>query len=179
MKTSAILLLASLTVGLGACGQGEQAPAQGGPAMPTAQEEAQAPRDEPSLDAVPFVADTSEALAMGGGCSLDAVDGAAAGSAMPVAREAVLDGWAVPADPAAPGDAALILAGAENRYSARLGLSLERPDVAEALQREDALTSGFKQRASFASVAPGQYAVHVRVGGMDCDTGKALVIAGG
>jgi hypothetical protein len=180
MKTSAILLVASIALGLAACGKSEPAQSvEADAANPAESAGAQASGDEAALDAVAFAADTTETLAAGGGCSLDAVDGAPAGSAMSVAGEAVLDGWAVAADPAVTGDAVLILVGAENRYAAPVPLSLDRPDVAEALQREDARTSGFKHRASFASVAPGQYAVHVRVGGMDCDTGKALVVAGG
>lgn len=106
---------------------------------------------------------------------MDAINGTA-GELTPVSEEAVLEGWAVTSEVAATGDAMLALSNASNRYTAGLERVLERSDVAAALQREDALMSGFKQRVDLAAVAPGEYAVHVRVGGIQCDTGRRLVV---
>lgn len=178
MKSREILFVALLALGLAGCNRSETAAEQSVDASTATAEGAVPAAEEAQGDVVAFAGDASAALPPGGGCALDAVDGAIAGAATPVGGQAVLSGWGAPADPAAPRDAVLVLVGAEARYSAPLALSVERPDVAEALQREDARASGFDLRASFTGVAPGQYAVRVRVGGADCDTGKALVVGG-
>lgn len=176
MKTSSLLVTLSLAAALAACGGSEPAPASS--ADPAADPQAGAPPMDESLPSSDFVADAGQALASGGGCSLEAVNGAAMGDLASVSGEAVMEGWAVPADPAAMGEAMLVLAGADSAYVANLTRSLERPDVAASLQREDAATSGFKQRVSLASVAAGEYAVHVRVGGVQCDTGRKVAVGG-
>jgi hypothetical protein len=177
MKTSSLLIVVSLSAALAACG-GSESPAAA-PAEPAADAQAgAAPVADESLPRSDFMADAAQPPSAGGGCALDAVDGVAVGDSAAIAGQAVMEGWAVPADPAAMGDAMLVLSGAGASYTANLTRSLERPDVAASLQREDAATSGFKQRVSLASVAEGEYAVHVRVGGVQCDTGRKVVVAG-
>ncbi len=178
MKTSSLLVVLPLAAALAACGKGDPAVAPAPPADSTEQAVA-APAAEEVLPASDFVADTGEAPAPGGGCSLEAVNGAPVGDSAAVAGEAIIEGWAVPSDPADNGDAMLVLSGAENRYATSLTRSFDRPDVSASLQREDALTSGFKQRTSLAAVAAGEYVVHVRIGGVECDTGRKLVVGAG
>lgn len=177
MKNSSLLVVVSFAAALAACGGSE--PPAAAPAEPATDVQADAaPVVDDSLPQSDFMADAAQPPAAGGGCSLDAVDGVAVGDAAAIAGQAVMEGWAVPADPAATGDAMLVLSGAGASYTANLARSLERPDVAASLQREDAATSGFKQRVSLASVAAGEYAVHVRVGGVQCDTGRKVVVGG-
>lgn len=175
MKTSSILLLASLCAAFVACSN-EQPAAPAASSTPTPAVDA--PVIPETLPSSEFKVDATAALPAGGGCALDGVNGAPAGDSVAVSGEAVLEGWAVASEANGAGDATIVLVGSQDQYAAALDRSLERPDVASALQRDDALRSGFKQRTTLASVSPGEYAIHVRIGAVECDTGRKLVVEG-
>lgn len=110
--------------------------------------------------------DPSDSVVITTGCSLDSVSGVSGDGPFVIKRPqpAVLSGWA--ADIHALGqvsDVEARLVGPDGRIAARAtGVSVKRPDVAEAYKSPKLETAGFEISLKSDGLAPGEYDVQFR-----------------
>lgn len=161
------LLVLALTAAVAACGESPQGP--------------DAPPAAPATLATPvqaFAPFTGGETAAAGNCSLDAINGAPApGASVAAGSEAMFGGWAVDGAAGVPTDAILVLRGAE-AYAVPLVAGVERPDVATALNSEQARLSGFNASARLDGVQPGEYGLSIvhTSGSASCDLKATLTV---
>lgn len=164
------LLVLALTAALAACGEPTQAP--------------DAPPAAPVTLAAPvssFAPITGAEAAPAGNCSLDAINGAPVSGASVVAgSEVMFGGWVADGAAAVPADAMLVMRGAQ-AYAVPLVAGVERPDVATALNSEQARLSGFNASARLDGVQPGEYGLSIVHTGSSasCDLKATLTVTQG
>jgi hypothetical protein len=169
----------SMLVGCGEKGAGSTTTNE--PSVPVASEPADAVQPLPAASsniASEYVAPL--ALAAGGHCFLDAVNGAGIKDATAkVGQEVSFGGWVVDVDNQVPTTALFVLEGENKSYSIPLVAGADRPDVAAALANEALNKSGYNIIAKLDNVVPGEYALAIILGpglASRCELNAKIVI---
>lgn len=120
-------------------------------------------------------------LAAGGNCSLDAVNGLPAGEGAVAAGDTVVfGGWVADVGGQVPTDAKLVLTGPDGQHALPVSPNVERPDVAQALNKPELARAGFNVSTVLA-IAPGTYSLHIVMGGespVACPISAQLLVGG-
>jgi len=146
---------------LASCDSGEKAKIGDDAVATTSQEASTEPTAQqpvPGL-ASPFSEDVL-AIAIGGYCSLDAVNGNAVSDGkveLSRAVPAVMGGWATTLSGTVPNEPLLVIHNGSGRYAVKLATGISRPDVATALKNTALDKAGYESPAILKDIPAGTY----------------------
>lgn len=122
------------------------------------------PAQQPTPGVVATFSEDVSSIAVGGYCSLDAVNGnAVADGRVELKRgvPAVVGGWATTLAGTAPAEPLLVVHNESGSFAVKLATGVSRPDVAAALKNDALSNAGYESPAVLKDVPAGSYDLSV------------------